>query len=112
MTNTEKYLGETIRISIDRPLGSRHPKYGFAYDLNYGFVPDTLSGDGEELDAYILGINKPLSEFEGKCIAIIRRTNDNDDKLIVVPDGINFSDNEIEEQTDFQEKWFHHIIIR
>lgn len=107
-----KYLGKTVRISIDRPLGSKHPKYGFSYSVNYGFVPGTISGDGEELDAYVLGVNTPLSEFEGKCIAVIHRTNDNDDKLIIAPRGLCFSDDEIEEQTAFQEKWFQHIIIR
>ena len=66
-------------------------------------MPNTISGDGEELDAYVLGINTPLSEFEGKCIAVIHRTNDNDDKLIIVPDGSCLSDIEIEQQTAFQE---------
>ncbi len=112
MPNAQKYLGKTVKISIDRPLGSKHPQYGFSYSVNYGFVPGTISGDGEELDAYDLGVNTPLAEFEGKCIAVIHRTNDNDDKLIIAPCGLCFSDDEIEEQTAFQEKWFQHIIIR
>ncbi len=109
---TAQYIGQIVKISIDRPLGSNHPKHGFEYKINYGFVPDTVSGDGEELDAYLLGINEPVEEFEGRCIAIIRRTNDNDDKLIIVPDGITLSDEEIEEQIAFQEQWFKHILIR
>ena len=112
MLEAEKYLGKIVKISIDRPLGSKHPKHDIIYNVNYGFVPNTISGDGEELDAYILGINTPLEEFEGRCIAIIHRTNDNDDKLIVVPDGETFSNNEINKQTSFQEKWFQHTIIR
>lgn len=112
MLDAEKYLGKKVKVSIDRPLGSKHPKYGFVYKLNYGYVPGTVSGDGEELDAYVLGINKPAEEFEGECIAVIHRTDDNDDKLIIVPAGIAFSNDEIETQTAFQEKWFQHIIIR
>lgn len=112
MINNLKYLGQIITVKIDRPLGSRHPKYGFIYELNYGYIPNTISADGEELDAYILGVNIPLSEFRGKCIAIIHRTNDNDDKLIIVPENINFTDTEIKLLTDFQEKWFKHTIIR
>lgn len=106
------YIGKKIKIIIDRPLGSNHPKYGFHYPINYGYVPNTISGDGEELDAYLLGISKPVKEYEGKCIAVIHRTNDNDDKLIVVPNDINFSNEEIDNLIEFQEQYFKHIIIR
>jgi inorganic pyrophosphatase len=108
----EDYLGKTIRIEIDRELGSKHPKHGFYYLLNYGFVPNTISGDGEELDAYLLGIYEPVEEFEGKCIAIIHRTNDDDDKLIIAPEGMEFSDDAINALTAFQERFFEHVIIR
>ena len=112
MTDSLQYLGKNVCIKVDRPLGSKHPKHGFVYKLNYGYVPNTVSEDGEELDAYVLGVNIPLSEFSGKCIAIIHRTNDHDDKLIIAPENINFTDTEIELLTDFQEKWFNHTIIR
>lgn len=106
------YLGKIIKIKIDRPFGTKHPKHGFIYPLNYGYVPDTISGDGEELDAYLLGVFEPVEEFEGNCIAIIHRTNDNDDKLIIVPDGKDYSDDAIDALTEFQEQYFEHIIIR
>lgn len=112
MQNTVNYLGQTVLVIMDRPLGSKHPKHGFIYPVNYGYIPDTISGDGEEIDAYVLGIKEPIDKFIGKCIAIIHRTDDNDDKLVVVPEGENFSDLEIEEQVQFQEQWFHHVIIR
>lgn len=111
MNNTKQYLGKIVNVKIDRPLGSKHPKHNFIYEVNYGYIPNTISGDGEELDAYILGINTPLSEFTGKCIAIIRRTNDDDDKLIVVPQNMTISNDEIEHLVDFQEKWFKHELI-
>lgn len=107
-----KYIGKTINVKIDRPLGSKHPKHGFEYEVNYGYIPNTISGDGEELDCYILGVEVPLEEFEGECIAIIHRTNDNDDKLIIVPKGKVFLDKEIRELTNFQEKYFESKIIR
>ena len=110
--NAVDFIGQIVSIIMDRPLGSKHPKHGFVYPINYGYVPDTISGDGEELDAYILAVKNPLKEFTGKCIAVIHRTNDNDDKLIVVPEGINLSDSEIEQDIKFQEQWFEHIIIR
>lgn len=107
-----KYIGNTVKVKIDRPLNSKHPKHGFVYSVNYGFVPNTISGDGEELDCYVLGINKKLESFEGKCIAVIHRTNDNDDKLIIVEAGKNYTDEEIREFTNFQEQYFESEIIR
>lgn len=97
---------------MDRPLGCTHPKHGFIYPVNYGFIPNTISGDGEELDAYVLGEHKPLETFTGRVIAVLHRTNDNDDKLIVMQDGRNYSDEQIEALTEFQEKWFTHEIWR
>ena len=72
------YLNKIVSVVMDRPLGTKHPKHGFVYEVNYGYSPNIVSGDGEELDAYVLGIDKPLKEFTGRCIAIIRRTNNND----------------------------------
>lgn len=112
MTNSIEFLNKIVNVKIDRPLGSRHPKHDFIYPVNYGYVPNTVSGDGEELDAYILGIDEPIENFTGKCIAIIHRTNDDDDKLIVVPENENFTDEQIRELTNFQEKFFTSEIFR
>lgn len=111
MANIE-YLNKTLEIKIDRPMGSKHPKHEFIYPVNYGYVPNTISGDEEELDAYVLGIYEPLESFTGKCIAIIHRTNDNDDKLVIVPENKTFTDEEIKVLTDFQEQYFKSIILR
>ena len=109
---TENYLGQLVNVKMDRPLGTKHPKHGFIYLVNYGYIPGTVSGDGEELDAYVLGEFEPLDTFEGKVIAIIRRTNDNDDKLIVVREGKNYTDDQIRALVEFQEQFFESIIIR
>ena len=111
-TNTKGFLGKEIKVIMDRPLGSKHPKHGFVYEANYGYIPNTKSPDGEELDAYYLGVSKPLKKAKGICIAIIHRTNDDDDKLVVVPEGTKLTNEEIEKDTKFQEQWFEHIIIR
>jgi inorganic pyrophosphatase len=107
------FLGKTITIKIDRPLGSKHPKHGFVYGVNYGFVPNTKAPDGEEIDAYLLGVNEPMEEFTGKCIAIIHRKDDDDDKLVIIPENAKkMSDSEILKAVNFQEKWFDSVIIR
>ena len=109
---TENYLGQLVNVKMDRPLGTKHPKHGFIYLVNYGYIPGTVSGDGEELDAYVLGEFEPLDEFEGKVIAIIRGTNDNDDKLVVAKEGKNYTDDQIRALVEFQEQFFESIIIR
>lgn len=111
-TQSNQFLGKIVEVKIDRQLGTKHPKYDWKYPVNYGFVPSTLSPDGEELDAYVLGVDEPVTNFEGTCIAIIHRTDDNDDKLIVVPEGSQMSDEEIRSKVDFQEKYYKSEIIR
>lgn len=106
------FIGQKVDVEMDYPLGSRHKQKGFIFTVNYGFVPNTMSGDGEEIDAYILGVHEPLKKFSGRVIAVLHRIEDNDDKLIVVPDGMHFSDDQIRALTEFQEKWFLSEIIR
>ena len=110
--NTEEYLNKIIEIKIDRRLGSTHPKHKFYYPVNYGYVENTISGDGEELDAYLLGVFDPVDTFKGKVIAIIHRLNDNDDKLVVVPENVNYTNDQIKALTEFQEKYFESVIWR
>ena len=105
-------LGKIVRVVVDRPLGSCHPKYNdLIYPINYGYIEGIIAPDGEEQDAYILGIDVPLKEFEGKIIAIVRRLNDVEDKWIVAPIDANYSKEEIEKQIIFQEKFFKYEII-
>lgn len=111
MENKE-YLGKIVKIKIDRKLGSKHPKYDYIYPVNYGYVPNTISGDLEELDCYLLGVFEEVDEYVGKCIAIIHRLDDNDDKLIIVPENKDYTNQEIDELIDFQERYFKHVIIR
>lgn len=106
------FLGKRVSVKMDRPLGSKHPKHGFAYEANYGFVPGTKAPDGGELDAYVLGVGEPLETFEGDCIAIVHRENDDDDKLVVVPESVEMTDEEIMRAVAFQEKWFDSGVVR
>lgn len=112
MSYSKPFLGKNVKVKIDRTLGSKHPKWDFEYPVNYGYVEGIMAPDGEELDAYVLKVDEPLDEFEGRCVAIIHRTNDDDDKLVVIPDGSEITDDEIRKMTDFQEKYFESEINR
>ncbi len=109
---SKDYIGKRVNVMIDRPFGSKHPKHGFIYPVNYGYVPNTISGDGEELDCYVLGVFEPVEKFDGKCIAVIHRVDDNDDKLVIVPDGKQYSNDAIDALIEFQERFFKHTVIR
>ena len=103
----KSYLGKTVNIKIDRPIGSIHPKHpGLAYPINYGYIPNVFGGDGEELDVYLLGIDVPVEEYTARIIGIIHRHNDVEDKLVAAPEGLNFNQNKISEAVHFQEQYY------
>ena len=106
------FLGKKVTLVFDRPLGSKHPKHGFVYEVNYGYIPGVMAADGEELDAYYLGTQEALEKTNGVAVAIIHRENDDDDKLVVVPEGVEISDEEIVKATHFQERFFKSVIVR
>ena len=97
-------LGQKVHIEVDRPIGYLH--HGYRYPVNYGYIPGMLGGDGEEQDAYILGVGEPLVSFEGIVVAVIHRKNDVEDKLVVAPEGMEFHQGQIAEVTHFQEQFF------
>ena len=104
----KSYLGKTVKIEIDRPIGYIHKKetYSLEYPINYGFIPGVIGGDGEELDVYLLGVNEPVSEYECDIIAIAHRRNDVEDKLVGAPVGIRFTKDEIATAVNFQEQYY------
>lgn len=100
-------IGSAFTCRIDRPLGSCHPRNrDIVYPVNYGFIDGIIAGDDAEQDVYVLGEDKPLSEFTGKVIAVCHRLNDNEDKWIMAPEGVSFTREEILRSIDFQEKFF------
>jgi inorganic pyrophosphatase len=108
----KELLGKEVAVTMDRPLGSTHPKHGFIYEVNYGYIAGVKAPDGEDLDAYFLGVDTPEQTGKGVCIAIAHRRDNDDDKLIVVPEGVTMSDGEIMSAIHFQEQWFDTVIVR
>lgn len=102
------YLGKTVRVGIDRPIGYVHvkEKYTLEYKINYGYIPGVLGGDGEELDVYLLGIDHPVEEYTAKVIGIAHRRDDVEDKLVAAPEDMKLSAEQIYGQIEFQEKYY------
>ena len=108
-----RIIGEKVQVIVDRPLGSTHPTHQtLIYPVNYGYVRGIIAGDGEDQDCYILGENKPITAFYGVVIAIIHRLNDIEDKWVVARENTSFSDEEILNLVNFQEKYYKIELIR
>ncbi len=97
-------LGKCVHVEVDRPMGYCHGD--IVYPVNYGYIPGLVAGDGEEQDAYILGITEPVASFDGQVIGAIRRKNDVEDKLVVAPEGLVLHQGEIAQAVHFQEQYF------
>ena len=103
---------DIVTVTVDRPLGSFHPKHkNLYYPINYGYIKGVMAPDGEEQDAYIIGVNEPVMEFTGKLIAVVHRRDDVEDKWVVCPVNITFTKEQIEELVHFQEQFFDSEII-
>lgn len=102
------YMGKTVEVIIDRPIGYHHVTKGvhLDYTVNYGYIPGVMGGDGDEQDVYVLGVEEPLERFTGTVIGAIRRRDDNEDKLVAAPAGIRFHQGQIAEAVNFVEKYF------
>ena len=104
---TDSVIGRTVTVTVDRPLGSYHPKHkDIYYPINYGYIEGIMAPDGEEQDAYVLGVDGPVQEFTGIVIAIIHRYDDVEEKWVVAPKEMMFTRDEIEKQVHFQEQYF------
>lgn len=105
-------IGNIVTVIVDRPMGTRHPEHpDIYYSINYGYIKGTMAPDGEEEDAYILGIDEPVAEFTGRVIGYICRENDVENKWLVAPDDVCFTKEEIQKITHFQEKYFNSTVI-
>ena len=104
----QSYLGKEVTIIIDRPVGYIHrkEKYDLVYPINYGYIPGVLGGDGEELDVFLLGVDHPVDTYTGRIIGIVYRADDVEDKLIMAPEGMSFTVEEMAAAVRFQEKYY------
>lgn len=103
-----EYLGRSVTVEIDRPVGYHHVTKGIHldYTINYGFLPGVTGGDGEDQDVYVLGVTVPVERFTGRIIGAVRRKDDNEDKLVAAPEGMVFTSAQIQKEIDFVEKYF------
>ena len=114
-SEAEKYIsviGRTVTVTVDRPLGSYHPKHkDIYYPINYGYIEEIIAPDGEEQDVYILGVDKPVDRFTGRIIAVVHRNDDVEEKWVAAPENMTFTKEEIVKQVEFQEQYFDSEVV-
>lgn len=111
-TDYKNLLGETVDITIDRPILSCHPLHpDIVYEVNYGFIPNVYAFDNEEADVYLLGVTKPVKYYRAKIIAVINRLNDVENKFVAAPENYKFTKEKNRKAVWFQEKFFKTEII-
>lgn len=103
----------TLKIEWNRKLAifelDRVEPSIFAKPVNYGFIPQTLDDDGDELDTLIL-TNDPIPTgvyVKAKVIGVLKFEDDGetDDKVICVPADDRNTDNAIASLSDLHEQW-------
>ena len=108
----DSVIGRTVTVTVDRPLGSYHPEHkDMYYPINYGYVEGVMAPDGEEQDAYILGVDEAVDKFIGTVIAVVHRNDDVEEKWVVAPAGMTYTKQEIKEKIRFQEQYFDSEIV-
>ena len=105
-------IGKIVTVTVDRPMGSYHPEHkDMYYPVNYGYIEGIIAPDGEEQDAYILGLDNAVDKFTGKIIAVVHRIDDVEEKWVVAPENMTFTKEEINRQIYFQEQYFNTRVI-
>jgi len=111
-TLNSSILGKEVKVTVDRPKGSFHPKHrNLYYPINYGYIEGIIAPDGEEQDVYILGVDHPVEEFRGRIIGIVYRQDDIEEKWVAAPEAMSFTREQIWEQIKFQEQYFQSELI-
>ncbi len=105
--------GSTMKIEWDRERATfvldRVEPGIFAKPCNYGFIPQTLDDDGDELDTLIV-TDEPLTTgvwLEAKVIGVMNFVDDgdNDHKIVVVPADDRNSGDQVKTVDDLGERW-------
>lgn len=97
-------LGKFVKVRVTSPMHSYNSRFGFEYELNYGIVESFKGKKNFTQSAYIMGIDHPVRNFDGRVIAIIRRRNGKGVVWVVAPKSTRFIVNDIRKAVAFAEE--------
>lgn len=96
-------LGKFVKVRVTSPMHSFNTRFGFKYKLNYGIIEGGKTRKNTAQYAYIMGINHPVRNFDGRVIAIVKRYSGKGVVWVVAPKSTRFIVNDIREAIDFAE---------
>lgn len=96
-------LGKFVKVRVTSPMNSFNSRFGFKYQLNYGIMEGCKSRKNTVQFAYIMGINHPVRNFDGRVIATVKRNNGKGVVWVVAPKSTRFIVNDIKPAIDFAE---------
>jgi len=86
--------GSRAKYEVDKATGylklDRVTEEAYPYPINYGFIPQTLYGDGDPLDVLVLSSVdlQPMSTVQARVIGVFNMvdSDEEDDKILTVVD--------------------------
>ena len=88
-------LGRFVKVRVTSPMYSYNNRFGFKYKLNYGIMEGSRNKKNTVQFAYIMGINHPVRNFDGRVIATVKRNNGKGVVWVVAPKSTRFIVNDI-----------------
>jgi len=102
----KEYIGQTVNIIIDSHMGTKHPKLGYYFPINFGHI------ENSKMEAFVMGVFKPIQRFTGTVIAILTENSESEIFLVVAPDGKTYTDEAILAITEFRNNIFDVVVMR
>ena len=96
-------LGKFVKVRVTSPMNSFNSRFGFKYQLNYGIMEGCKTRKNTVQFAYIMGINHPVRNFDGRVIATVKRNGGKGIVWVVAPKSTRFIVNDIRPAIDFAE---------
>lgn len=96
-------LGKFVKVRVTSPINSYNKRFGYKYKLNYGIIEGNKTVKNIVQGAYIMGINHPVRNFDGRVIASIRRSGGRNPVWVVAPKSTRFIIHDIKKAIEFAE---------
>ena len=94
-------LGKYVRVCVTKRMNETDPATGLVNKLNFGRIEHGCSARNVR-GAYIMGIDHPVRNFDGRVIAIIRRKT-GERLWVVAPKSTRFIVNDVREAVAYAE---------
>lgn len=96
-------IGKFVKVRVTSPMNSINKRFGYKYKLNYGIIESNKAQKNVVQGAYIMGINHPVRNFDGRVIAAVKRFSGKGIVWVVAPKSMRFINNDIKKAIDFAE---------